>query len=35
MRISTMVKNGKKKTKQKPNRNSGAQEFDNYTEKMQ
>ena len=37
MRISTMVKKWKEKKKHKkePNRNSGAQEFDNYTEKTQ
>ena len=36
MRISTMVKNETTTTtdhKKEPNRNSGAQEFDNYTEK--
>lgn len=32
MRISTMVKNENKNQNQT---NSGAQEFDNYTEKMQ
>ena len=39
MRISTMVKNEQTTTttnhKKEPNRNSGAQEFDNYTEKIQ